>query len=99
METLQGVGIAAGVAQKAPYTIEDPQLKWRGAIIEIDHPVVGKRLYSGIPFKFSEMPLPPSTPAPLLGQHTDEICREFLKMPEEEIRRLKEEGVLEAPST
>ena len=98
METLQGVGIAAGVAQKAPYTIEDPQLKWRGAIIEIEHPVVGKKIYPGIPFKFSEMPLPPSTPAPLLGQHTDEICREFMKMSEEEIRRLKEEGVLESPS-
>jgi benzylsuccinate CoA-transferase BbsF subunit len=98
METLQGVGIAAGVVQKAPYTIEDPQLKWRDAIIEIDHPVVGKKIYPGIPFKFSEMPLPQSTPAPLLGQHTDEICREILKMSEEEIRRLKEEGVLESPS-
>jgi len=35
------------------------------------------------------MPLPPSTL---------EMCREFLKVPEEEIKRLKEEGVLEAPS-
>jgi crotonobetainyl-CoA:carnitine CoA-transferase CaiB-like acyl-CoA transferase len=83
---------------KAPYTIEDPQLKWRDAITEIDHPVVGKKIYPGIPFKFSEMPLPQSTPAPILGQHTDEICRELLKMSEEEIRRLKEEGVLESTS-
>jgi benzylsuccinate CoA-transferase BbsF subunit len=98
METLQGAGIAAGVVQKAPYTIEDPQLKWRDAIIEIEHPIVGKKIYLGIPFKFSDMPLPPSTPAPLLGQHTDEICREILKMSEEETTRLKEEGVLESPS-
>jgi len=95
METLQGAGVAAGLVQTAPDAIKDPQLRWRGAVIELDHPAVGKRLYPGIPFKFSEMPLPSSTPAPLLGQHTDEICRELLKMSEEEIKRLKEEGILE----
>lgn len=35
IETLQAVGIAAGVAQRAPDTLEDPQLKWLGAIIEL----------------------------------------------------------------
>lgn len=95
METLQRAGVAAGVVQRAPDSIEDPQLKWQGAIVELDHPVVGKRLYPGIPFKLSEAPPLQSTPAPLLGQHTDEICRELLEMSQEEIERLKEEGVLQ----
>ncbi|MCK5643707.1 MAG: CoA transferase, partial [Gammaproteobacteria bacterium] len=42
METLQAAGVAAGVAQRAPDCLADPQLKWDGAIIELDHPVAGK---------------------------------------------------------
>lgn len=98
MNTLQAAGVAAGVAQRSIDTINDPQLKWLGAIIEVDHPVAGKRLYPGIPFKISNMTLHPSTAAPLLGQHTEEICRELLQMSEGEISRLKEEKVLEVPA-
>jgi benzylsuccinate CoA-transferase BbsF subunit len=98
MNTLQAAGVAAGVAQRSIDTINDPQLKWLGAIIELDHPVAGKRLYPGIPFKISNMTLRPSTAAPLLGQHTEEICRELLQMSEGEISRLKEEKVLEVPA-
>jgi len=98
MNTLQAAGVAAGVAQRSIDTINDPQLKWLGAIIEVDHPVAGKRLYPGIPFKISNMTLHPSTAAPLLGQHTEEICRELLQISEGEISRLKEEKVLEVPA-
>ena len=98
MDTLQAAGVAAGVAQRSIDTISDPQLKWLGAIIEVDHPVAGKRLYPGIPFKISNMTLRPSTAAPLFGQHTKEICRELLQMSEGEISRLKEEKVLEVPA-
>lgn len=97
METLQSAGVAAGELQRAPESLTDPQIKWDNAIIELDHPVVGKRLYPNVVFRMSGTPPRPSTPPPLLGQHTDEICRELLKMSPEEIKRLKEEGVLESP--
>ena len=98
MNTLQAAGVAAGMAQRAADTINDPHTKWTKALIELDHPVAGKRLYTNVPYKLSNTTLPPSRPAPLLGQHTEEICRELLRMPAEEIRRLTEEGVLDAPS-
>ncbi|MBM4462935.1 MAG: CoA transferase [Chloroflexi bacterium] len=98
MNTLQAAGVAAGVAQRSIDTINDPQLKWLGAIIELDHPVAGKRLYPGIPFKISNMTLRPSTAAPLLGQHTEEICRELLQLSEDEISKLKGDEVLEVPA-
>jgi len=98
MNTLQSAGVAAGMAQRAADTINDPHTKWTKALIELDHPVAGKRLYTNVPYKLSNTTLPPSRPAPLLGQHTEEICRELLRMPAEEIRRLTEEGVLDAPS-
>jgi crotonobetainyl-CoA:carnitine CoA-transferase CaiB-like acyl-CoA transferase len=95
MTTLQAAGIAAGMAQRAADTINDPHVKWTKALIELDHPVAGKRLYPNIPFRMSNTTLPPSTPAPLLGQHTEEICRELLRMSAEEIQRLEEEKVLD----
>ena len=96
METLQCSGVAAGIVQRGPDTLEDPQLKYLGAIVELDHPVAGKRLYPAIPFKMSDTPPLSSTRAPLLGEHTDEICRKLLGMQEEEIERLKLEDVLES---
>jgi benzylsuccinate CoA-transferase BbsF subunit len=95
MNTLQAAGVAAGVCQRSEGTINDPQLKWLNALVEVDHPVAGKRLYPGIPFRMSDTTLPPSTAAPCLGQHTEEICRELLRLSDDEIARLKEEKVLE----
>jgi len=97
MEILQSSGVSAGVVQRAPDTLEDPQLKHLNALVELDHPAVGKRTYNNIPFHLSETPTVPSSPAPLLGQHTDEICRELLKMPAGEIEKLKAEKILESP--
>jgi crotonobetainyl-CoA:carnitine CoA-transferase CaiB-like acyl-CoA transferase len=96
MEMLQSAGVAAGVVQRAPDTMNDPQIAFDKALIELDHPAVGKRLYPNIPFHMSETPVVPSSPAPLLGQHTDEICRELLKMSVGEIEKLKAEKVLES---
>ncbi len=95
MNTLQNAGVAAGVCLRPAETLTDPQLQWLNAFVEVDHPVAGKRIYPNVPFKMSEAKLPPSRPAPILGQHTVEICRELLKMSDSEISRLKDEGVLE----
>jgi crotonobetainyl-CoA:carnitine CoA-transferase CaiB-like acyl-CoA transferase len=42
--------------------------------------------------------MPPLTSirAPLLGEHTEEICRQLLGMSQDEMERLKLEGVLES---
>ena len=98
MNTLQAAGVPAGMAQRAADTIGDPHVKETRALLELDHPVAGRRLYTNVPYKMSNATLPPSRPAPLLGQHTDEICRDLLGMPAAEIRRLVKEGVLDVPS-
>ena len=95
METLQAAGVPAGVVCRAEDIIADPQLKWLNAVIEQDHPVVGKRMYPNVPFRLPESPCRRSTRAPLLGEHTREICRDLLGMSEQEIELLKGEGVLE----
>ena len=98
MERLQAAGVAAGVVQRAPDTLADPQLEWMGAIIELDHPVAGRRLYPGTPFKMSGVEGFRSTPAPMLGEHTDEICRDLLGMSDSEIKQLLDQNILHNPS-
>ncbi|MFO8010524.1 MAG: CoA transferase [Dehalococcoidia bacterium] len=99
MDTLQSAGVAAGVVQRAPDSIADPQLHHMGAVVELDHPVAGKRLYPGIPFHMSDCGTFRSIPPPLLGQHTEEICRQTLDMPENEMQELFQEGILQRPDS
>jgi benzylsuccinate CoA-transferase BbsF subunit len=98
MDTMQATGVAAGVVQRAPDTLADPQLRWFDSIVELDHPVAGARLYPGVPFRMSGASPMTSTPPPLLGQHTEEICRELLKMPDDEIQQLVKEDILHTPA-
>ncbi|UCG83612.1 MAG: CoA transferase [Dehalococcoidia bacterium] len=98
MDTLQAAGVAAGVVQRAPDTLADPQLQWLGATVELDHAVAGRRLYPGIPFKMSGASPVPSRSAPLLGEHTDEICRDLLGISDDELNQLLEKDILHNPS-
>jgi benzylsuccinate CoA-transferase BbsF subunit len=95
MHTLQAAGVAASTVQRAYDMTNDPQLQWRGAIEEMEHPVSGKRLYPSTPFNMSDMEFRENTPAPVLGQHTEEICRDLLNMTDEEIAKLKEQEILD----
>jgi CoA:oxalate CoA-transferase len=73
---------------------EDPHIKHRNMLVEIDQPGVGRMKISGSPIYLSETPGEVYAPAPLLGQHSEEVLREVLKYSNEEINQLKEEGVI-----
>lgn len=93
METLQGMGVAAGAAVDTEQFVQDPHLWARGFFLEVDHDEVGRRLYGGWPVHLSEVE-PQVGKAPLLGQHNQEVFRGILGLSEEEIQRLVEEQVI-----
>jgi len=99
MNTLQAAGVAAGVVARSADALADPQLRHLNAFVEVDHPVSGKRIYPGIPFKITGMAFPESQPAPLFAEHTEEICRQILQLSESEIKRLVDEGVIEVAAS
>lgn len=58
--------------------LQNEHLISRGFFVEIDHPIAGNLKYPGVPYKFSNANLTLSKlPAPLLGQHNDQILGEL----------------------
>ena len=57
-------------------------------------PRMGSMLTTALPLEFSESTLPPGAPAPGLGQHTREVLREWLELPEHELASLDGAGAL-----
>jgi len=70
-----------------------PHLKERGFYAEVDHPVVGRLRYPGLPFRMTESPWHIGR-APLLGEHNDEIYRQRLGYAKEDLVKLRERGVI-----
>ena len=73
--------------------LNDPHLNQRGMIIETEHPQRGKFKMPGCPVKMSKSE-PEYTPAPLLGQHNEEVYAEWMGYTTEEVSKLKEEKVI-----
>jgi crotonobetainyl-CoA:carnitine CoA-transferase CaiB-like acyl-CoA transferase len=71
----------------------DDQAMSNNYFVEVGHPEWGKLKVAGFPWDFSETPASWRRRAPHLGEHTDEILSE-LGYQGEDIRRLKQEGVI-----
>ncbi|MGZ8676788.1 MAG: CoA transferase, partial [Solirubrobacterales bacterium] len=78
---------------------EDPRCSTENPMFEeVEQPGVGSYRMAGSPLLFSEHGRLPATPAPALGEHTDEILADLLSLSEAEIGRLHDEGVVAGPT-
>jgi benzylsuccinate CoA-transferase BbsF subunit len=84
MRQMQEAGIAAGVVQNAKDLYEDPQLRQRNFFWVMNHKEMGEFTHLGEPALLSRTPAKPRMPAPCLGEHTEQVCKEFLGMGDEE---------------
>jgi succinate--hydroxymethylglutarate CoA-transferase len=66
----------------------------RDMVTEVDHPACGPIKLVNTPVKYSDSKPGIRSPPPTLGQHTEEILREFCDMNEADIQSLKDEGVV-----
>ena len=74
--------------------LQSPQHKARGFFEEADHPVMGKVTMPGAPFKLTETPWQQGNPAPLLGEHNREVYCERLKYSEDDLVKMRGQGVI-----
>jgi len=92
---LQAIGVAAAPCADNKYLCdEDPHMAQRDFWVELNHPEVGVRRHAGIPWRMSGTPNSVKTPAPCLGQHTDETLAR-LGYSKAEIESLHKIGALD----
>jgi len=94
---LQAAGVPCSLVRNFREVSEDPQCDVREMFPVIDHPVAGPHRVTGTPAKLSETPGHPSSPAPLLGQHTRATLKELLALDEAALDDLRERGVVFDP--
>ena len=78
---------------------QDPDLSTAHPMFTLlDQPGIGASLAPASPLDFSKVPRLPAAPAPLLGQHTDQILLELLGLPSAEVGKLHDAGIVAGPS-
>ena len=90
VETLLDKGVPASPVNTIDRVVSDPHIAGaREMFVEIDHPKAGKLTMTGNHLKFTNNKIEKFEPAPILGQHTEEILKEVLKYTDEEIADMK----------
>lgn len=89
----QSRGLLAGVVNTPEDLLTDPHYRERGVWDLIEHPVAGTFEYPGRPFIMSDTPRGTPRPAPLLGEHNDEVLAD-LGLEADEIAGLRASDVI-----
>jgi crotonobetainyl-CoA:carnitine CoA-transferase CaiB-like acyl-CoA transferase len=96
-EILLANDIPMGAINNLAQVVEHPQVKARASFQDVDHPSVGNVRVVRSPVRLSKTPARKPTPSPVHGQHTREVLKEVLGLPDGEIDRLVAAGVVGVP--
>jgi len=91
---LQQAGVAAGLVAKQSDLHKDPQLADWGFFAWREHKVMGRSPYDGLMAHLAKTPAEVA-PAPLLGEHYEDVLTGILKFSDEEVAELIGHGVVE----
>lgn len=95
VEMLLAVGIPAAPINTIERVVKDPHIAGaREMFIELEHPKAGKMKVTGSHLKFSDTKTSIRQPAPILGQHNEEVFTNVLNLSKDRIKELAEKGVI-----
>jgi crotonobetainyl-CoA:carnitine CoA-transferase CaiB-like acyl-CoA transferase len=95
VEKLDAAGVPGGPVYTYDQTLADPHVQHRKMVYEIEHPVIGPMKTLGLPVKSTGELTKIRQPAPLHGQHTEEVLR-GLGYSDAQVGGLVTEGVVRA---
>lgn len=88
-------GVPIGVINSIAQALDEPQVKARNMLVNIPHPLKADFVTVGSPINLSGTPVEYLRPAPMLGEHTDEVLKRQLGLDDERLAELKARGVIE----
>ncbi|MEX0293406.1 CaiB/BaiF CoA transferase family protein [Pseudomonas putida] len=88
-------GVPIGAINSIAQALDEPQVKARNMLVTIPHPLKPDFVTVGSPIKLSATPVEYLRPAPMLGEHTDEVLKRQLGLDDERLAQLKALGVIE----
>ena len=94
LDRLGQAGVPAGKIKSVGEALESEHLRARGAIVTLTHPAAGVMRMVGPAIRLHGTPGEATAPAPLLGEHTDEILGKLCGYSTETIARLRAEGAI-----
>ncbi len=93
LAALHAAGVPCGPIYTVDEIVEDPQVRAREMLVEIDHPSAGRITIPGLPVKCSGTPGSIRRPPPRLGEHTAEVLTD-LGVTADDVSRLRSRGVI-----
>ena len=93
-ETMNKARIPCSQVNDVVQMVEDPQVKARQALVDMEYPNVGKVPIPGVAIKMSETPGSIDRRAPKPGEHNQEVYSRLLGLTAEELAQLKAEEVI-----
>ena len=94
IELLLRNGVPAGPIHDVAEALDDPHVRARGMVQEVQHPTAGAIKLLGPVAKFSRTPAAIRLPPPPLGYDTDAVLTDLLGYGEGEIEELHAAGVI-----
>ncbi|MFT4519858.1 MAG: crotonobetainyl-CoA:carnitine CoA-transferase CaiB-like acyl-CoA transferase [Halioglobus sp.] len=95
-QRLQDIGVEAVPLVDFEDLLErDLQLRHRGHFVPLERSATGASVYERNGFRIREEHRPYHSPSPLLGEHTQEVLLEALKLDTDALNRLQESGAIE----
>src|SRR5690554_2216063 len=91
---IQAVKVPVGAINNIAQALAEPQTQARDMLIPLEHPLNPAFAMVGSPIKLSGSPVQYQRPPPLLGQHTDAVLGQRLRLDQSELDRLKQLGVI-----
>ena len=91
---LEAAGVPCGPINNLQEVFAEPQIAAREMVIAVPHPTAGEVKLVGNPIKLSRTPVDYRSAPPLLGEQTEAVLRELGGLTEDELRRLRQAGVI-----
>ena len=94
LKRLDEAGVPAGRIKTVAEVCDSEHLRARGMFVQLQHPKAGTVTAMGVPIRLWDTPGAAQAPAPLLGQHTDEILTGLLRIPKAKVDKLRADSVV-----